>query len=885
MRYAANPDMAANELNKPVVKQEASFLQQVAQNVGAVVADLRASDNSYVRSVGDKLATNASQLGELAKGLTTTLTSPVELFNAIAFGDPNNPLSKWASSVRNDVTAAQAAVDPEWQKTKAYLNEQLTNIGADRGQIDQAIATIDMYANNPRAIGDLIANTIPTIIPGLGAYTALRTVGAGATAAYMGGAFTAATTSQTDLIEMADRTYENILKQVKAENPSLTESEAQVKAAAGAAMSMRGAGIISLAGSTALQLLPGSQLNNVLVKAVTREIGQEVGDELWVKAISNAWQGKPLQADMGRATIEAVVASGPIAGAAQLLSTQTGNTYNQDNVIRDLTWEVAEGKPTFDKGVKLLTGPNNEVIYNSANQPILLTYTEKPGLTLATDPDASGPSPMDRNVSDPAESLFDIIFDNEKNGGYYVNSVDLDGNSYTVTDRDGVTQVINTDSLLNKALDVITQNNPQEVTFANPIEQLLTDAFARSINLEAATGTQTTGNIVAVNPKGAFVNTRSGDIVFVPTTQTNQTVTLSDLKYGDSVVLVNGYVAPITKEVNTNGQESIVLDGSRLNTNLGVSFVTAANPATVTFQNLTGQEVTIDRTQLPTGVDYNTGALFYANTLPFVFDQTSGLAKDSLQITPSPINLTPGTGFDFSLGPIDLTTGSIPSSVPGLVPSLIPAPSTDALQVPPDGEMAQPPALESGPSYPAPSVLTPPVTPPPVDQPPIIINTPSTPPVVNPPGLVPPTPPTVPVTTIQPPPVPPATFTPPVDLMPPSGLTPPDIPLSGVPSTTINVGGSPTIKVPPVVTTRPPPVTIVPTGGTPTTPPTWGYPNVPPPELPPYEPMPYPNYLRPLTPYLPLGIGALMEAMYAQEQGNGRYQPIQNAGGYFKIPT
>jgi hypothetical protein len=352
------------------------------------------------------------------------------------------------------------------------------------------------------------------------------------------------------------------------------------------------------------------------------------------------------------------------------------------------------------------------------------------------------------------------------------------------------------------------------------------------------------------------------------------------LKYGDSVVLGNGYVAPITKEVNTNGQESIVLDGSRLNTNLGVSFVTAANPTTVTFQNLTGQEVTIDRTQLPTGVDYNTGSLVYTNTLPFVFDQTSKVNPGPIDPIPDPIDLIPDPIPDPIPGPIDLIPDPIPDPI-NRIPDPIPDPinripdPVDRIPDPiPDPIDRIPDPIDQ---IPGPVDVVPGTG---VDQPPIKISTPSTPPIVNPPGLLPPE---VPVSTIQPPPAPPATFTPPVDLAPPSGLTPPDIPLSGVPSTTINVGGSPTIKVPPVVTT--PPVTIVPTGGTPTTPTTWGYPNVPPPELPPYEPMPYPNYLRPLTPYLPLGIGALMEAMYAQEQGNGRYQPVQNAGGYFKIPT
>jgi hypothetical protein len=62
-------------------------------------------------------------------------------------------------------------------------------------------------------------------------------------------------------------------------------------------------------------------------------------------------------------------------------------------------------------------------------------------------------------------------------------------------------------------------------------------------------------------------------------------------------------------------------------------------------------------------------------------------------------------------------------------------------------------------------------------------------------------------------------------------------------------------------------------------------PVVPPPELSGSFQMPYPNYLRPLDPYLPYGIGALMGDLYDEKQGNGGYQPFQNAQGQIKIPT
>jgi hypothetical protein len=59
----------------------------------------------------------------------------------------------------------------------------------------------------------------------------------------------------------------------------------------------------------------------------------------------------------------------------------------------------------------------------------------------------------------------------------------------------------------------------------------------------------------------------------------------------------------------------------------------------------------------------------------------------------------------------------------------------------------------------------------------------------------------------------------------------------------------------------------------------YGYPVVGPPELYGTYEMPYPNYLRPLDPYLGYGLAALMGNLYAQEQGNGGNQSLQNAQG------
>jgi len=65
----------------------------------------------------------------------------------------------------------------------------------------------------------------------------------------------------------------------------------------------------------------------------------------------------------------------------------------------------------------------------------------------------------------------------------------------------------------------------------------------------------------------------------------------------------------------------------------------------------------------------------------------------------------------------------------------------------------------------------------------------------------------------------------------------------------------------------------------------YQYPFVGGPELPTYYGMPYPNYLRPMEPYLPMGLAALMEAMNAQVSGYGDYQSLQNAAPKITIPT
>jgi hypothetical protein len=870
VRYGKNPEAAVAELNSTAPIKEASLLQAVSKNIGNTVQELRSSDNPYVRSVGDKLATNATYLGEAVKGAVTTLSSPTELFNAIAFGDPTNPISQWASGVRTDITAAQAAVDPDWQKTKSFINDQLTKIGADQGQIAQFAAGVDMYANNPRALGDFFWNTVPTAIPGVAAYSALTRFGV--PIAYAGGAVAAATGSQTDLVPMADTTYQEILRQVKQDNPNISERDAQERAAAGTAVSMRRAGLISLAGSTAIQLLPGTQAGGVLARVVTREIGQEVADESWVKVLSNAWQGKDLQTDMGRTVLEAVLASGPISTAANLLTKQYGTTYDQDQVVRDLNWELDNGTPTFSQGIKVLTGPNNQPILNSANQPILLTYDEKPGLTFNQDPNKPGPSPTELNESGPTESIFDVIFDNEQNGGYYVNSVSLDGKSYTVTDKDGNTKILNTDQLLNSALNLVTQQNIgayQTLLNENPLEALLSDKIAKSVDIGAINQNNQLANIVATNQNGAFAITDSGTITFVPNKLANVDTKI-DFKIGDSVVIGQGVALPVQKEVTTGGQVTFKPDPSldlgltfgpiftEVKTNTGTALVNTTAPNVST-----GTVVNIDPSTQTALVSTNTGNPFLVNLLG-----NNPAIGSNLFFNPSTGDVIGTPAGQPPVGDIGLPPPIIDGGVIGVPPGIsgytpIGIPVTEIVNVPTiDNTFIN-----------TPSSLTPPTTPPPVSVPPVTINT-ASPPPTTPPTITPPTvPPTV---------SPPTTTPPGVDV--PTGNVPTgNVPTGSVPPPTTPPTTPPVVK-PPVVN---PPV-IPPVVTTPPTqppPPPWELPVVPPPELSGSFQMPYPNYLRPLDPYLPYGIGALMGDLYDDVSRDGGYQPFQNAQGQIKIPA
>jgi hypothetical protein len=111
-------------------------------------------------------------------------------------------------------------------------------------------------------------------------------------------------------------------------------------------------------------------------------------------------------------------------------------------------------------------------------------------------------------------------------------------------------------------------------------------------------------------------------------------------------------------------------------------------------------------------------------------------------------------------------------------------------------------------------------------------------------------------------------------------------PTSTTTGTTTTTTTAPTITIPPI--TLDPGVTVTrPVGTETSTDNTMDFqqPTVLGPELSTYYGMPYPNYLRPLDPYLPMGLAALMEAMNAKVTGYGDYQSLQNAAPKITIPT
>jgi hypothetical protein len=118
--------------------------------------------------------------------------------------------------------------------------------------------------------------------------------------------------------------------------------------------------------------------------------------------------------------------------------------------------------------------------------------------------------------------------------------------------------------------------------------------------------------------------------------------------------------------------------------------------------------------------------------------------------------------------------------------------------------------------------------------------------------------------------------------------------IGGTTTTTTTTGGTTTTPVTPTPPITIPPITLEPgiTVNKPVGPGTgtdntmdFQQPTVLGPELSTYYGMPYPNYLRPLNPYLPMGLAALMEAMNAKVTGYGDYQSLQNAAPKITIPT
>jgi hypothetical protein len=103
-------------------------------------------------------------------------------------------------------------------------------------------------------------------------------------------------------------------------------------------------------------------------------------------------------------------------------------------------------------------------------------------------------------------------------------------------------------------------------------------------------------------------------------------------------------------------------------------------------------------------------------------------------------------------------------------------------------------------------------------------------------------------------------------------ITPEITPVTTTPqvTTTTPITTTPPITIPPIVVD--PGIKVNPPVGVTTTTTdntmAYQYPTVGGPELPTYYGMPYPNYLRPFDPYLPMGLGALMEAMNAKPASN-----------------
>lgn len=569
--------------------------------------------------------------------------------------------------------------------------------------------------------------------------------------------------------------------------------------------------------------------------------------------------------------------------------------------------------------VALLTGPDNKTVLNSQGQPILIqAVVNEPSGNVVSIEDGSIPNNFSASL--PSESIFDIIFDNEKNGGYTVNSVNLDGNKYTVTDNSGSVQVIDTNNLFNNALNLVTQADPasiQALKESNPLMGFLTEQVAKSVDINASYGDLQTGSIISSNDRGSFAITNDGSIAFVPKTRDSGVATMSDFDVGDSVVIGNGYVAPIKKQVDASGNVQIKVDELKLDPFSGFGRVIGLDDsqALVTLPNR--DLLTINRSSLSpdvtigSTVPYNANTVSQRNISTDYAQSTFGLTQSQLlqgMINPSqlPVLATvvdpSGASKTIDVSKPNIGTGTIisvdPSSGTALVstatgnPQVVnlqganPAIGTDLFFTPSTNTIIGTPVTSTPvvQTQPNPELKTPVYTPigtivggPINTQPNIPVNVP-----INPGGITSIVPPVSVIKTPGADTIPGIDIIPGIDLVQTPGVDTipggsPDIPTVGPPTTEIKTG-------PKITTPRVPfPSLFFPFGEQQTKQLDFGYPEVPPPEIPDYNPLPYPNYLRPLTPYLPMGLEALMEANYAQEPGYGNNKPIE--GPEIKIPT
>ena len=646
-----------------VTQNITNFGSRVMDAVTNTIREMESSDSKAVLDVANTLKTNINLLGELFKGTATTVSSPAELFATLYNGNPNNPISEWASNLKQGISAAQAAADPKWAETKQAIEKQLTAIGADKGQIAQAMATVDAYANNPRMLAERIVATVPSLIPGVAAFKGAQMLGASTGAAYVIGAGAASTVAQSDLKDMANATYTSIRNTLKAQNPSLSSEELDIKAAAGTAMSMRQAGALSLGTAFSLQMLPIPNIGklNAVVANVARETTQEVLEEPAMKVLSNVWQGKPLNADLGRTAVEAIFTTGPIAAATSALGADPSKTS------KNVMWELLDAAPSTQ--LQLLTNQQNQIVTNSKGQPILIEYRIGPGLQL-TGPSNLPVTPSESYTSDSVQSVFDVILNNESKFGYTVNGVSLDGQTFSLTGADGKPITLSSNDLLNNALNVVTQQDPTAArTTVNgaDIASRLAVNIAQGIDLNGVAGDLSSGTVLASNDRGVFITTPSGDLMFAPNygnDTATQGVATAQLNVGDQVILGKGFVSPSITVLDDSGRPVTTIDQLKVDPLAGLGTVIGLNDSQALVVMPNQQIATVDRANLST-TQNNT--LSQGSKIPVNQQILSG------------INIPVSTiQNDFGLTQADLLKSVVPpkltaSQLPVLVPIINPS--------------------------------------------------------------------------------------------------------------------------------------------------------------------------------------------------------------------